>query len=328
MNTIKPFVKWAGGKGSLIPQLQDYYPIDIGNEIDKYIEPFLGGGAVLIHILQNYNIKEAYAFDINIDLINCYNVIKYNVENLIQELEKKEKHFFTLNEEKAAEYFYIIRKEYNSYNLEENEINVKRASEFIFLNRTCFNGLYRVNKSGKFNVPFGKYKNPQICNASNLRKLSKLIQNVNFEFGDYTNSDKYIDSKSFVYFDPPYRPLSLTSGFTSYTKEEFNDNNQKELANFFKSLDKKRAKLMLSNSNPKNTNMNDNFFEEIYKGFYINEIYSKRRINSNAKGRGEISELLITNYNKVKTNAKVKKAMFLMENNTLNMLRQLEVSSL
>ena len=287
MENVKPFVKWAGGKGSLIPQLKNYYPFELENlSINKYVEPFVGGGAVLINILQKYDVKEAYAFDINIDLINCYNVIKENVEDLIQKLD----------DEKRKTYFYDIRKEYNSYRVNEAEKNVKRASEFIFLNRTCFNGLFRVNKSGEFNVPCGKYKNPTICDSNNLRKLSYLIRNVIFEYGDYTKSEKYIDSHTFVYFDPPYRPLSVTSGFTSYTKEDFNDENQKELAKYFRELDKKDAKLMLSNSNPKNTNKNDNFFEEIYKGFNINEISAKRMINANAKGRGEISELLITNY--------------------------------
>lgn len=297
MENIKPFVKWAGGKGSLIPQLKNFYPFELNNTIiKKYVEPFVGGGAVLINILQKYDIQEVYAFDINIDLINCYNVIKRDVENLIRELDIKEKEFIQLENKKREEFFYNIRKEYNSYKISKDEINVKRASEFIFLNKTCFNGLYRVNKKGQFNVPCGKYKNPTICDAINLRNLSYLIRNVNFQYGDYKKSEKYVDGNTFVYFDPPYRPLSSTSGFTSYTKESFNDDNQKELANYFRLLDDKKAKLMLSNSNPKNTNKNDNFFETIYNGFNINEISAKRMINANAKGRGEISELLITNY--------------------------------
>lgn len=297
MKEVKPFVKWAGGKGSLIPQLKNFYPFELENEaIKKYVEPFVGGGAVLINILQKYNVKEAYAFDINMDLINCYNIIKTNVDGLIKELEVKEKAFLVLADEERQKYFYDVRKEYNSYKIKANEQSIKRACEFIFLNRTCFNGLYRVNKNGEFNVPCGKYKNPTICDSKNLKNLSYLIRNVEFQYGDYKKSEKYIDSNTFVYFDPPYRPLSITSGFTSYTKEDFNDENQKELANYFKELDEKNAKLMLSNSNPKNTNKEDNFFEEIYKGFNINEISAKRMINANVKGRGEISELLITNY--------------------------------
>ena len=209
-------------------------------------------------------IKSAYAFDINIDLINCYNVIKTKVEDLIEALKEKEENYFKLETDNKQDYFYEIRKQYNSYKIDEQELNVKRASEFIFLNRTCFNGLYRVNKSGEFNVPFGKYKNPTICDAKNLRNLSKLFENVTFQYGDYKESNKYIDNNTFVYFDPPYRPLSVTSAFTSYTKEDFNDNNQKELAEYF-----------------------------------INEVFAKRMINSNAKGRGAISELVITNYEEI-----------------------------
>lgn len=297
MEVIKPFVKWAGGKGSLISQLTNFYPFELKNgTIQNYVEPFVGGGAVLIDILQKYNVKSAYAFDTNRDLINCYNVIKSNVEELIKCLMEKEKQYLELEVEDRQNYFYEVRKEYNSYKNNVGELNVERASEFIFLNKTCFNGLYRVNKNGEFNVPFGKYKNPKICDEKNLRNLSKLFENVNFQYEDYKESRKYIDNKTFVYFDPPYRPLSITSGFTSYTKEDFNDNNQKELAQYFKELDYKEAKLMLSNSNPKNINKDDTFFETIYKDFTINEISAKRMINSNAKCRGEISELLITNY--------------------------------
>ena len=295
-NIVKPFVKWAGGKNSLIPQLTKYYPLELKEgTIERYIEPFIGGGAVLIDILQRYKVKEAYAFDINIDLINCYNVIKNNVHELIKQLEKKEKKFISLDSEERQKYFYDIREEYNSYKL-KNGLNIKRASEFIFLNRTCFNGLYRVNKEGKFNVPCGKYKNPTICDSNNLRNLSKLIENVIFEYGDYRKSEQYVNQNTFVYFDPPYRPISATSGFTSYTKEDFNDDAQIELAKYYDKLSLKNAKLMLSNSNPKNINENDTFFENIYKGFYINEVFAKRVINSNAKERGQISELLITNY--------------------------------
>ena len=296
MEIVKPFVKWAGGKTSLIPQITKYFPFELRNgKIEKYIEPFVGGGAVLIDILQKYDVKQAYAFDINKDLINCYNVIKYKVEDLIQKLDKKEKEFLSLEIDGRQKCFYNIRTKYNSYFL-NTELDVERASEFIFLNRTCFNGLYRVNKSGKFNVPFGKYKNPTICDSRNLSNLSILFKNTIFKYGDYKESESLIDENTFVYFDPPYRPLSVTSGFTSYTKEDFNDENQKELAKYYNKLNVKNAKLMLSNSNPKNTDENDDFFENIYKGFNINEVSAKRMINSNAKGRGEISELLITNY--------------------------------
>lgn len=295
---IRPFVKWAGGKGSLIPQLNNFYPYELKNGIiERYIEPFVGGGAVLIDILQKYDVQEAYAFDINIDLINSYNVIKNDVEELITNLKQMEIEYLQLEQEERKNYFYNKRDEYNSYALEENEQNVQRAAQFIYLNRTCFNGLYRVNKEGKFNVPVGSYKNPMICDGENLRKLSELIQNVQFQYGDYRRSMEYVTENTFVYFDPPYRPLNVTSGFTSYTKEDFNDDSQRELAAFYRKLNERNAKLMLSNSNPKNINEEDHFFDNIYHGFNIDEIYASRMINANSKGRGKISEILVTNYN-------------------------------
>ncbi|MEI3357303.1 MAG: DNA adenine methylase [Clostridia bacterium] len=295
---IRPFVKWAGGKGSLIPQLNNFYPYELKNGIiERYIEPFVGGGAVLIDILQKYDVQEAYAFDINIDLINSYNVIKNNVEDLITNLKQMETEYLQLEQEERKNYFYNKREEYNNYTLEENEHNIQRAAQFIYLNRTCFNGLYRVNKAGKFNVPMGSHKNPTICDEENLRNLSKLIQNVQFQYGDYRRSMEYVTENTFVYFDPPYRPLNVTSGFTSYTKEDFNDDNQRELAEFYRELNEQNVKLMLSNSNPKNTNKEDTFFDNIYQGFNIDEIYASRMINANSKGRGKISEILVTNYN-------------------------------
>ncbi len=295
---IKPFVKWAGGKGSLIPQLNNFYPYELKNGIiERYIEPFVGGGAVLIDILQKYDIQEVYAFDINIDLINSYNVIKCNVEELINNLKQMETEYLQLGQEERKKYFYNIRNEYNNYELEENEQNIQRAAQFIYLNRTCFNGLYRVNKNGKFNVPIGSYKNPTICDEENLRQLSQLVQNVQFQYGDYSRSMEYVTENTFVYFDPPYRPLNVTSGFTSYTKEDFNDDNQRELATFYGELNERNAKLMLSNSNPKNINKEDTFFDNIYQGFNINQIQASRMINANSNGRGKISEILVTNYN-------------------------------
>lgn len=297
LDKVKPFVKWAGGKGSLLSQISKYYPKELNDgQIECYIEPFVGGGAVLIDILQNYNIKEAFAFDINLDLINAYNVIKSNVKELIKLLKRKEQEFLKLDIEERKKYFYKERKEYNSYKLKINEISVEKAAKFIFLNRTCFNGLYRVNKAGDFNVPMGNYKNPTICDEKNLILLSNLIKDVKFQYGDYKTSRKYIKKKTFVYFDPPYRPLNITSGFTSYTKEDFNDNDQKKLANYYRELDVNNVKVMLSNSNPKNTNKDDNFFEEIYNGFNINEVYANRMINSISSNRGKISEILVTNY--------------------------------
>lgn len=295
---IRPFVKWAGGKGSLIKELSNFYPYELKNgDIEIYIEPFVGGGAILIDILQKYKIKEVYAFDINIDLINSYNIIKTNVQDLINELKKIQDEYLKLKPEERKIYFYNIRDKYNSYKLKKEDKSTQRAAEFIYLNRTCFNGLYRVNKSGEFNVPIGNYRNPIICDEQNLKQLSKLIQNVQFQCGDYKKSIKYVKENTFIYFDPPYRPISVTSGFTAYTKENFNDNNQRELAEYYRKLNTKNVKLMLSNSNPKNKNKDDTFFEKIYQEFNMGEIYASRMINANSKGRGKISEIVVTNYN-------------------------------
>ena len=294
---VRPFVKWAGGKGSLIPQITKYYPEDLKTGvIDKYVEPFVGGGAVLIDILQKYDVKEAYAYDTNKDLINAYNVIKTEVNSLINKLKKYEDEYISLEMEDRKKYYYDVRSEYNSSEIKEGKISLKRAAEFIFLNRTCFNGLYRVNQSGDFNVPMGKYKNPTICDEENLEALSKLIKNVEFICDDYQTTEEIVDKNTFVYFDPPYRPLSVTSGFTSYTKDDFDDEDQKQLASYFRTLDTKDAKLMLSNSNPKNVNEEDTFFDDIYSGFNIKELQANRMINANANKRGKISELLIINY--------------------------------
>ena len=300
MEVVRPFVKWAGGKGSLISQLTSFYPFELKDGmIDKYVEPFVGGGAVLINILQKYDIKEAYAFDINIDLINCYNVIKKDVESLIQELEKKEKEFLKLENKKREELFYSIRNEYNSYKINENEVNVKRAAEFIFLNRTCFNGLYRVNKSGKFNVPIGSYKNPRICDADNLLKVSEVLQDVKIVCDDYAKSEEEIDENSFVYLDPPYLPIKHNS-FTNYDSSGFGEKEQVELSNFCKRIDDNNAKFILSNSDPKNTDKENNFFEEHYdldkNRFNYERIDVRRAINSDKNKRGYIKELLIYNY--------------------------------
>ena len=290
-------MKWAGGKAGLIPQITKYYPDALKTgHIDKYVEPFVGGGAILLDVLQKYEVKEAYAYDTNQDLVNAYNVIKTDVEDLIKKLSKYEKEYLPLDLEERKEYYYDVRNEYNSAEVKAGKLSTKRATEFIFLNRTCFNGLYRVNQSGDFNVPMGKYKNPMICDEENLRELSKLLQNVEIICGDYQDTIDLVDNNTFVYFDPPYRPLSATSGFTSYTKEDFDDEDQKQLAMYYKKLDMKDAKLMLSNSNPKNVNENDTFFDDIYSGYTINELQANRMINSNSTKRGKISELLIINY--------------------------------
>ena len=299
MEKVRPFVKWVGGKSKLIPQMEQYYPKELKeNKIDVYIEPFIGGGAILIDILKKYNIKKIYAFDINKNLINCYNIIKDKVDSLVLELKKLEEEYLKLDDENRKEYYYDIRKKYNSINIENEKEALEKTTYFIFLNKTCFNGLYRENRRGQFNVPIGKYKNPTICDEKNLIELSKLIKNVTFINGDYRESYKYIEENTFIYFDPPYRPINKTSSFTSYSKEDFNDENQKELGEYFRKINDNNSnvKLMLSNSNPKNNNEEDDFFEQIYNGFKIYEIKANRMINSNKEKRGKISELLIINY--------------------------------
>lgn len=289
---VKPFIKWAGGKNQLLNELVKKLPFENYNNITKYAEPFVGGGAVLFYILNNYNIKEVYISDINSKLIVTYKMIKKNVDELIIKLEKIQEEYLRLDENSRKIYYLEKRKEFNLSNL--NDIDI--ATLFIFLNKTCFNGLYRVNKKGEFNVPMGKYKKPLICDRENLKQVSNKLKNVKIICGDYKKSIKFIDSDTFVYFDPPYRPINITSSFTAYTKDSFTDNEQIELAKYIDKLTEKGAKIMLSNSDPKNVNKNDTFFDELYNKYNIFRVKAKRTINSNASSRGEIYELVIINY--------------------------------
>lgn len=289
---VKPFIKWAGGKNQLLNELAKKLPFENYNNITKYAEPFVGGGAVLFYILNNYNIKEVYISDINSKLIVTYKMIKKNVDELIIKLEKIQEKYLRLDENSRKIYYLEKRKEFNLSNL--NDIDI--ATLFIFLNKTCFNGLYRVNKKGEFNVPMGKYKKPLICDKENLKQVSNKLKNVKIICGDYKKSIKFIDSDTFVYFDPPYRPINITSSFTAYTKDSFTDDEQIELAKYIDKLTKKGAKIMLSNSDPKNVNKNDTFFDELYNKYNIFRVKAKRTINSNASSRGEIYELVIINY--------------------------------
>lgn len=285
----KPFLKWAGGKTQLLDEIKHRSPHGLSTgEIDTYVEPFVGGGAVFFYIAQNYtNIKRFYLIDINQDLVNCYNVVKNSIDYLITRLKTLEKEFRRRNTSARRNFYYRIRSEFN---------NDRSAAKLIFLNKTCYNGLYRVNRKGEFNVPFGDYKNPTICDAANLRGVSQLLQNAEILCADFEESDKFIDDGTFVYLDPPYRPLSPTAGFTSYAKEDFDEMDQIRLAEFCKCLDGKGAKFLLSNSDPKNENPTDHFFEEKYEGFEIDTVKASRIINCKASGRGQINELLITNY--------------------------------
>jgi DNA adenine methylase len=299
----KPFMKWAGGKGQLIEKLVSLFPTEINSkEIAKYAEPFIGGGALFFHVAQNYpSIERFFISDANAELVLAYKTIQKEVEKLITWLEKLEKTYHALSSAEQKVYFYDQRDRFNeklsSIDFENfQEAWIERTAEIIFLNRTCFNGLFRVNSKGKFNVPFGDYKNPKICDAENLRAVSSLLQKTEIELGDFTASEKFVDSSTFVYFDPPYRPLSKTASFTSYSKFEFGDDAQKRLAEYYALLSKKNAKLMLSNSDPKNENSEDRFFEDLYGKFRIERVDATRMINSNSDKRGKIKELVIMNY--------------------------------
>jgi DNA adenine methylase len=292
----KPFLKWAGGKTQLLDEIEHRLPEDLKTgDIDTYIEPFVGGGAVFFRIAQRYeSIKHFYLLDINGDLVGCYNAVKHDVKSLIVELKSLQRRFFALGESEQEQFYFDIRKRFNSEKLSGFE--TKTAAKLIFLNKTCYNGLYRVNRNNEFNVPFGHYKNPTICDAKNLLAASEVLQKAQILCGDFEDSDKYIDKKTFVYLDPPYRPISPTASFTSYSKDDFSEKDQIRLAGFCRRIDTKGAKFLLSNSDPKNETHRDHFFEDQYKGFSIDRVKANRAINCKAAGRGQINELLITNY--------------------------------
>lgn len=299
----KPFLKWAGGKGQLLRQFQDYYPSELyKGKIEKYVEPFIGGGAVFFEIMQNFDIKSAYISDINKDLILTYKVIRQKPETLCDFLEQHQKEYDNTEQEKRNNLFLTTRTQFNSQRFEINYEQfsdnwIPRAAQLIFLNKTCFNGLFRLNSKGEFNVPYGKYPNPTILDSNNIFAVSEILQNVEIRNANYNESFDFITSKSFVYFDPPYKPISKTSSFTTYSGTEFSDNEQIELANFYHKISiEKQAKLMLSNSDPKNKNPDNDFFEKAFKNYNLHRVYASRAINSNGEKRGKIKELVITNY--------------------------------
>ena len=265
----RPFVKWAGGKGQLLDILKANLPVGMGYTISRYAEPFVGGGALLFALLNEYTFEEVYINDNNKELINVFKVIKSDCEELICKLEILQEEYKNLDAEQQQIYYYNKRDKFNDIELNE-ETSLEKASLFIFINKTCFNGLYRVNKAGKFNVPAGKYKNPLICDKDNLRNIASKIQNVVMRSCDYHDVVNFADEKTLVYFDPPYRPLNATSAFTSYTENQFDDSDQIELAELFKKLDKKGVKVMLSNSDPHNTDFEDNFFDDLFAGYNEN----------------------------------------------------------
>ncbi len=293
---VKPFLKWAGGKGQLLKEIETYYPFGKG-DITKYAEPFVGGGAVLFDILSKYDLKEIYISDINAELINTYRIIRDDIDELLEMLSKLQSIFIPMDTDNRKAYYMQKRERFNALKLNSDEnINIEKAALMIFLNKTCFNGLYRVNRKGFFNVPMGAYKTPLICDEKNLRAVSDKLQNVKIVCGDYKESAEFIDENTFVYFDPPYRPLTETSNFTAYTENLFDDEKQIELAEFVEEMNKKGAKVVVSNSDPKNSNTEDNFFDELYKAHKIKRVQATRMINCNSELRGKIDELLIANY--------------------------------
>lgn len=260
----KPFLKWAGGKTQLIDQIKEQLPIEIQEQPFTFIEPFVGSGAVLFWMLDSFpNLQNAIINDINTDLTNCYLTIQNDVENLINILSEweVEYHNLTENQEEKKEYYYAKRTQFNQRNLGQTT----QSALLIFLNRTCFNGLYRVNRKNEFNVPIGSYKKPQICNAENLRLVSEAIQNVTILNGDYSKTLEYVTENTFFYFDPPYKPLSETSSFNSYAKDDFNDEEQIRLKEFCDTLNEQNHQWILSNSDVKGKDPNNNFFDDLGK---------------------------------------------------------------
>ena len=280
---LKPVVKWAGGKTQLLGELVK----DMPENFTKYCEPFVGGGAMLCYVLSHYDVKEICICDANAQLRNLYHVIINDAKELVNQLRLLELQY---NNEfiDNKKFYYDIRSIFNRC----DDLDVFQAARFVFLNKTCFNGLYRVNKKGQFNVPWGQKKRVNF-DSKNILELSKALNAVNCVIkDDYHGSQDFIDEDTLVYFDPPYRPLSKTS-FISYTENDFDDSCQMELADFVKSLD---AKIILSNSDPKNTNPNDNFFDDLYAGFNIRRVDARRNINSNGSGRNPVKELIISNF--------------------------------
>lgn len=298
----KPFLKWAGGKNQLLNIFKKLYPVELlSGRIKNYYEPFLGGGAVFFDIAQNYKIESAFLYDVNEELILTYQVIQKNVNRVIEFLNRFNRQFLNLNKEKREKYYYDFRHNFNlqRFNIDYDKYSenwIPRAAQIIFLNKTCYNGLFRFNSKGEFNSPIGLYENPKILDETNLLNVSKLLDIAEIKRSDFKEVKRDIRKSSFVYFDPPYRPLSKTSNFTSYSKYNFKDDDQIELASLFYDLNKKGCLLMLSNSDPKNTDPSDNFFDMIYKEYNIIRVPAKRIINSVASKRNHINEIIVTNY--------------------------------
>ncbi|EAZ89986.1 DNA adenine methylase [Crocosphaera chwakensis] len=296
-----PVLKWAGGKTQLLPEIKKQYPQKLQQgKITTYIEPFFGGGAVFFDIYYNFKVEKAYLFDKNPELIILYKVIQNNVENLIKELSILETQYLDLDTEKRKKFYYHVREDYNRFDKKTNPNDykkewIKRASYTVFLNKTCFNGLYRVNSKGYFNVPVGRYKKPKILNKSNLLAVNKAFEIAEIKHTDFAEVLNYADEFTFIYYDPPYRPISETANFNAYSSLEFNDDEQKRLRDIFVKASNQGVLQMLSNSDPTNY-IDDLFFDELYQDFNISRILASRMINSRSNNRGKIREILVTNY--------------------------------
>ena len=291
----KPILKWAGGKSQLLPVFANYYPKLLGKSIRKYIEPFFGGGAVFFDLYNSNLIDEAIILDSNPELIILYNTLKYSPDGLAEELYNVESDYLQLNEIDRKSKFYDVRENFNSSRHQDNcNSDVIRAAQIIFLNRTCFNGLFRVNSKREYNVPSGNYKNPRILDEENIYAVSKALQMTEIKCGDFGDISSLSKSDTFIYYDPPYKPLNKTSSFTAYSGE-FDDIHQIRLANMYKALSEKNIFQMLSNSDPMSEN-GDNFFDKLYQEFNINRVEARRMINADASKRGKIFEILVTNY--------------------------------
>ena len=291
-NPAKPFVKWAGGKTQLISELELSLPDNFShnNEV-TYVEPFIGGGAMLFWILQQYqNIKHAVINDINPDLIATYQIVKECPINLINELHILENEYLSLDSDERKTYYLEKRALFN----QKNKDMILNSALFIFLNRTCFNGLYRVNSKGVFNVPHGKYSNPKICDEKTILADSNILQKVTILCGDFSNTLRYANANTLFYFDPPYKPLSETSSFNSYAKESFDDAEQIRLRNFCQQVSGHGSTFILSNSDVKGKN-GDTFFDDLYEQFKIKRVFATRMVNANPDKRGKLTELLIHN---------------------------------
>ncbi|MFC6275859.1 DNA adenine methylase [Levilactobacillus tangyuanensis] len=291
---ITPIIKWAGGKKKLAPTIEQAasHQIDFST-IDTYVEPFAGGASMLLYLATKYRFKHQVILDINPELINLYRQVRDHLNDLMTGLTAIQATYNALPDlATQKENFYAVRSAFNQGIL-AGEASVDQAVRFMFLNKTDFNGLYRVNAKGTFNVPFGQRKQVNLFEATNLTDFSRLLQNTEILLGDYRQTAQYAGPKTFFYFDPPYRPLSDSASFTSYAKSSFNDDAQVELAGFTQQLAAKEAHFALSNSDPHQSDPDDNFFDDLYADFTIQRIQAARMISARAKGRGNVSELLV-----------------------------------